>query len=328
MELHWDEGRQELTYLLTQEEGEASVSLKMIEYNQIPGLLPMHHQYIDEQIQFVYEIQGYRTLQETLEKRTVTVPWACRSLQQILDVLLEGETFFLNIQEYCIEPNYIYFDRSRKGILLCYMPGQKRDIYRDFQALLETVMEHLDHRNKEEIEWFYGLYDMYCAEEITFAELRDHLERCSRRVSQDFKGSSVDFQGKENIKDTDKRSVEKRKMEQKGIFCLKRLEQRKFWKRKQEISAVLPEQFVLCEGQYAVGRRQDQTLQLLPQQISREHALLEIDQNQIYLTDQGSVNGTYVNNRKISAHVKTRLQTGDVITFADISYQLYQDINV
>lgn len=71
-----------------------------------------------------------------------------------------------------------------------------------------------------------------------------------------------------------------------------------------------------------MGRRKDQTVQLLPQQISREHALLEVEQDQIYLTDQGSSNGTYINDRKISAHVKTRLKSGDVITFADISYQL------
>lgn len=94
--------------------------------------------------------------------------------------------------------------------------------------------------------------------------------------------------------------------------------------RKQKMASVLPEQFALCAGQYTVGRRWDQKLQLLPQQISREHALLEIEKDQVYLTDQGSANGTYVNNRKISAHVKTRLKTGDLITFADISYQLCQ----
>ena len=86
--------------------------------------------------------------------------------------------------------------------------------------------------------------------------------------------------------------------------------------------SVLPEQFILCPGRYAVGRRQDQTVQLLPQQISREHALLEVEQDQIYLTDRGSSNGTFINDRKISAHVRTRLKNGDIITFADISYQL------
>ncbi|MDE6851674.1 MAG: FHA domain-containing protein [Lachnospiraceae bacterium] len=326
MELQWDDGRQELSYLLAQEETDTSVALKMIEYNQIPGLIPMHRQYIDEQIQLIYDVQGYPALQEKLEKRPVTVSWASKILRQILDVLLESEAFFLNMQDYCIAPDFIFFDRSSHGILLCYVPGQNRDVYGDFRTLLETVMEHLDHRNKEEIQWFYGLYDMHCAEEVTLAELRDHLERCSRSVHQELKGSCAVQQKKEDGKDKDRGIIKKQKSGNDSIFLLKHLEQRTLWKGNREMVSVLPEQFILCEGQYAVGRRRDQTLQLLSQQISREHALLEVDRNQIYLTDQGSANGTYVNHRKISAHVKIPLKTGDVITFADISYQLYQDI--
>lgn len=324
MELQWDEGQQSLSYLLAQDQEETSVALKMIEYNQIPGLLPMYRQYIDEQIQLIYDVRGYITLREKLDKRSVMVPWACKILQQILDVLLEGETFFLNIEEYCIDADYIFFDRSSRGILLCYVPGQKRDIYGDFRNLLETVMEHLDHRNKEEIQWFYGLYDMHCAEEITLAEMRDHLERCNKNTCQGGKESHLVRQEKKNVINREKSDGGKCQQEYNHVFSLKRLEQRRFWMRKQKMASVLPEQFALCAGQYTVGRRWDQKLQLLPQQISREHALLEIEKDQVYLTDQGSANGTYVNNRKISAHVKTRLKTGDLITFADISYQLCQ----
>ncbi len=322
MELQWEEDQQELSYLITQEEGERSVALKMIEHNQIKGLLPMHRQYIDEQIQLIYEVYGYHSLQEILEKQAASVTRACRILWQILDVLLESEAFFLNMQEYCYDPKFIYLDRNNHQIYLCYMPGSNQDPYAGVRLLLETVMEHLDHRNKQEIEWFYGLYDMHCAEEITFVELREHLERCSRNVKQDLQVYS-DIQSEKEVSNRKNKMIAKdQQLKNKGAFCLKRYEQRKFWKRKQEMVSVLPEQFLLCEGQYAVGRRQDQTMQLLPQQISREHALLEVEQDQIYLTDRGSANGTYINDRKISAHVRTRLKTGDVITFADISYQL------
>lgn len=322
MELHWEESRQELSYQMDQEEGEHSLALKMIEHNQIEGLLPMHRQYIDEQIQLVYEVYGYHSLQETLEKQAISVTRACQFLRQILDVLLESEVFFLNMQEYCFDSKYIYLDRNKQQIYLCYMPGSNQDPYVGFRLLLETVMEHLDHRNKQEIEWFYGLYNMHCAEEITFVELREHLERCGRNIEQNLQGYGGIRAKKEITKSKANNDTKKQLLDDRGDFCLKRYEQRKIWKRKKGMISVLPDQFVLCEGRYAVGRRQDQTVQLLPQQISREHALLEIEQDQIYLTDRGSANGTYINDRKISAHVKTRLKIGDVITFADISYQL------
>lgn len=322
MELHWEESRQELSYLMAQEEGDHSLALKMIEHNQIAGLLPMHQQYIDEQIQLIYKVYGYHSLQEVLEKQAVSVTRACQFLRQILDVLLEGEAFFLNMQEYCFDSRYIYLDRNKQQIYLCYMPGSDQDPYAGFRLLLETVMEHLDHRNKQEIEWFYGLYNMHCAEEITFVELREHLERCGRNIKQNSQEYG-DVQSKKVITKSKARSdTKKQSLNDTGNFCLKRYEQRKIRKRKKGMISVLPEQFLLCEGRYAVGRRQDQTVQLLPQQISREHAVLEVEQDQIYLTDCGSANGTYVNDKKLSAHVKTRLKTGDVISFADISYQL------
>lgn len=321
MELQWEEGLQELSYLMSRDEGECSIALKMIEHNQIEGLLPIHRQYIDEQIQLIYEVYGYHSLQEVLEKQVISVTRACKLLQQILDVLLESETFFLNIQEYCLDPKFIYLDRNRQQIYLCYLPGSNQDPYLGFRSLLETVMEHLDHQNKQEIEWFYGLYDMHCAEEITFAELREHLERCSRNARQDLQKCS-NISAEKETKRKNRNVAQDQPLKNMGNFCLKRYERREFWRKQAGMISVLPEQFVLCEGRYAVGRRQDQTVQLLPQQISREHALLEVEQDQIYLTDQGSANGTYINDRKISAHVRTRLKAGDVITFADISYQL------
>lgn len=322
MKLQWEEGRQELSYLIDLEEGERSVALKMIEHNQIEGLLPMHRQYIDEQIQLIYEIYGYHSLQEILEKQPVSVARACQFLQQVLDIILKSEAFFLNMQEYCFDPKFIYWDCNKQQIYLCYLPGSDQVPHSGIRFLLETLMEHLDHRNKQEIEWFYGLYDMHCAEEITFVELREHLERCSRTAKRDLQECRDIRTKKEIINKKNKTGAKNQQLEGMGNFCLNRYEQQKFWNKRPGMRSVLPEQFILCEGRYAVGRRKDQTVQLLPQQISREHALLEVEQDQIYLTDQGSSNGTYINDRKISAHVKTRLKSGDVITFADISYQL------
>lgn len=323
MELQWDEGRQELSCYLSQEEGETQVSVKMIEHNQIPGLLPMHRQYIDDQIQFIYEMQGHQSLQAALEElRSISVKWACRILQQIIEILMTGETFFLNMQEYCLVPEYIYFDRSKQRVLLCYLPGQTYDIYRDFRNLMETLMEYLDHRNKQEIELYYVLYQMYCTEEISIAELQEHLERWKPETGIDMsrgmaeRTESRNQQKKAAVSDV---SVQDTHISQ---YCFRRFDQGDGRKRKGESRSVVPEEFILQQGECGVGRQQDQEFVLIPQQVSRKHALLEVEQERVYLTDQGSVNGTFVNGRKLSAYVKTRLSVGDVITFADISYHL------
>ena len=59
--------------------------------------------------------------------------------------------------------------------------------------------------------------------------------------------------------------------------------------------------------------------------ISRRHALFLYERGQLFIMDTESQNGTYLNGNKISAYVKTRCKTGDVITFADISFQIFQN---
>ncbi len=322
MELQWKEGKQELFYSLPEEESEAAIALKMIEHNHIPGLLPMHRQYIDNQIQLTYETQGCHVLQEILGKQPVSVSWACWILQQVLETVSVGETFLLHRFEYCVCSERIFLDRTHQRIFMCYTPGLEHDIHQEFQDLMETIMEHLDHRNKKEIALFYGIYDMHCAGEVSFAEIQEHFERCGRKMFHRV-NSLLDLPEDNVIKEPAReKKIEEALDKTETTVCFVRYKHQKMRKKKSGAVDVLPEQFVLPKGRYAVGRRQDQALLLLPQQISREHAVLEVEQKQVFLTDCGSSNGTYVNGRKISAHVKTRLNTGDVITFADISYQL------
>lgn len=322
MELQWQEGKQELFYFSPQEERNTAISIKMIEHNRIPGLLPMHRQYIDNQIQFIYETQGCYALQEMLGKQPVSVSWACRILQQVLEAVSVGETYLLNRFEYYVCSEAIFLDKTHQQILMCYTPGLEHDIHQGFQGLMETIMEHLDHRNKKEIALFYGIYDMHCSAEVSFAELQEHFERCGKKMQNG--ANSIQAFPEEIVMKASEREgkTEKSLAKTETTFCFVRYEHWKMGKKKSYAVDVLPERFVLPNGRYAVGRRQDQALLLLPQQISREHAVLEVERKQVYLTDCGSSNGTYVNGRKISAHVKTRLNTGDVITFADISYQL------
>ncbi len=54
--------------------------------------------------------------------------------------------------------------------------------------------------------------------------------------------------------------------------------------------------------------------------ISRIHAVLEADENFLYVTDKGSLNGTFINGKKIAANVKTKCSVRDEITFADICF--------
>jgi FHA domain len=68
------------------------------------------------------------------------------------------------------------------------------------------------------------------------------------------------------------------------------------------------ETFPLDRDRLTVGRRPDSDIFLDDVTVSRDHAILVRRGNDYYLDDCGSLNGTYVNRRRIESH---RLADGD-----------------
>ena len=70
------------------------------------------------------------------------------------------------------------------------------------------------------------------------------------------------------------------------------------------------ESFPLNADRMTIGRRPDSDIFLDDVTVSRDHALLVRRSGDYYLDDLGSLNGTYVNRRRIESH---KLEDGDEI---------------
>jgi pSer/pThr/pTyr-binding forkhead associated (FHA) protein len=68
------------------------------------------------------------------------------------------------------------------------------------------------------------------------------------------------------------------------------------------------ESFAIEGDRMAIGRSPDAAVFLDDVTVSRNHALLVRRRDGLYLDDLGSLNGTYVNRRRIESH---KLQNGD-----------------
>ena len=68
------------------------------------------------------------------------------------------------------------------------------------------------------------------------------------------------------------------------------------------------EAFAVAGEQMTIGRSPDAEIFLDDVTVSRNHALLVQRRDGLYIDDLGSLNGTYVNRRRIDSH---RLQNGD-----------------
>lgn len=83
------------------------------------------------------------------------------------------------------------------------------------------------------------------------------------------------------------------------------------------------ERIVTEKRRISIGRTQDNDIVLENRGVSRKHAMIEFNNNAAVIIDNESLNGTFVNNRKISEEV---LRDDDVITIG--KYSLIYHTNI
>ena len=88
----------------------------------------------------------------------------------------------------------------------------------------------------------------------------------------------------------------------------------------QAISDELQGQEVEVKHDVLIGRHQDCDVVLQSSAISRRHAALAVRDDQLWLSDLNSSNGTFVNDLKIVQ--ETLLAAGDIVQFANLKFAL------
>lgn len=81
----------------------------------------------------------------------------------------------------------------------------------------------------------------------------------------------------------------------------------------------------LVKFPFMVGRARDCSVVMDHSEISRLHARLTSDHQNIFLEDANSTNGTSVNGHRLEAGEFHRLRAGDVVSFAQICTWVFDD---
>lgn len=290
-------------------EVEQEIGIKMLMNNHIPGIVPISCQYVDEVLRVYYETAEMISLDKRYHGKSISVKTAAGILHDVIRAIQAGEPFFMGKEKFVLSENDIYLSRDGGQASVCYVPTAQQDVYEGLKCMTEFMLQQLEHGERSETAFFYGIYDMLSEKQHTLEELAECLER-QRAVGQKNKsGSAV------------KAAVPEGAAENTVCFSLRQAEH----KANNNISLLLvPQEIALQGNRLRIGRRQQQDICLAPEQISREHAVLYCEGNELQIEDKNSLNGTYVNGRRISAHVKVHCGIGDIITFADIPYEIVE----
>lgn len=283
------------------------IGFKMMQYNQIRGVLPISQQYIDERLHVYYEVNKMQTLESMYAEAGLSVDKALKILLSLLQTVQGAEQYFLSAEQFVLNEQMVFLSRDNSRIWLCYHPDHDVEIAEGVRAVMEFLMKRILHSNRTATASFYGLYDMVCERRCTMAELAEHIIR-QQSVSQEQTKQSKDVSRTLQPKTDSKLQLSlhgKRALPQQTLQ-----------------SICVPAVISLLKSEVHIGRLQTEDVCIPIDYISREHAVLYIDDDQIQIEDCDSANGTFLNGEQLMPHVRTTCNPGDLISFSDITYDI------
>mgnify|MGYP002595920099 CR=1 FL=1 len=149
------------------------IGFKMMQYNQIRGVLPISQQYIDERLHVYYEVNKMQTLESMYAEAGLSVDKALKILLSLLQTVQGAEQYFLSAEQFVLNEQMVFLSRDNSRIWLCYHPDHDVEIAEGVRAVMEFLMKRILHSNRTATASFYGLYDMVCERRCTMAELAE-----------------------------------------------------------------------------------------------------------------------------------------------------------
>ena len=264
-----------------------SYAVGILENCPMEGLIPLHKKN-QEEGKIKYYIHGKLTLREFLLSRG-TDRQLLQILKDIFDVLIRIEDYMLDRNQLVLQMDYIYLHQLTGKPSLIYIPEvnkTKQSWIAGYQELMTQVSEIMKNHVAQEASYMIPLTGTK-AEPV---QIREPLQYNQRT---------------EFFPDMQKTSIE-------HTVSFSEQKPRLFWKKNQK-------QIVIDRKIFKIGKEKkfvDLWISDNPA-VSRNHADLVYQGNQMYLIDKESLNFTYINGKKIPANVKTLLHDKDCIRLAN-----------
>ena len=129
---------------------------KMLEENQVEGLLEMHGRGMDDKSCYDYDVSGKVSMKALYEKHTMSGEEIKILLKSILRVVKEVERYLLNVNCILMDPEYIFYTEEK--YYFCYYPPKEKSLWEGFHHLSEYLVKCADYQDKECVQIVFLLH--------------------------------------------------------------------------------------------------------------------------------------------------------------------------
>jgi hypothetical protein len=285
------------------EEYEGHLDIKMLLHNKITGVLPLQVRYVDDRVLYCYGCDDMLPLEQILADGQWDLAMAHCLVEAICRWHHLAREYFLKEDHFVLHPSYLMWHPGEEEFYACYYPGWELALLCQMETLWEELLPKINHEDKQCVSFCYGIYDVLGQSKAAIGELERFLQK-------DCRGSGLNQQSgeKDNVD-----SYTSAPQYSRGCYL-------------EKISPCpgAPEKISLNQNSVLIGR-QEGTGNIPGRQISRNHAVLEWENGQLFLTDTNSGNGVFLNGKRLLREHGVLCREGDKITFADISYRVSKE---
>ena len=137
---------------------------KMMQRQQITGLLSWVTMEHEGDMTFWYQITGLQSLADWLSHHALDYPLLGRLISRLLALQETLPRFYLKTEHLLLHAEQIFLDNSGDQVFFCYEPLWSRNAGQSLRELMEQLLPKIDHADKEAVRFGYGLYEK-CQEE-------------------------------------------------------------------------------------------------------------------------------------------------------------------
>lgn len=317
----------------------------MFKKNRLKRFAEFKINYINNSPVYYYEISSKQSLQHLFYSRKLLYDDIVKIVYGIQEAVDELGKYLLDTEYMILEPEKIFLDSETLEPEFCYCPGNENGLLDGIRGLFRFFLNIIDNSDKKTVEFAYEIYCKSMRENFKFDSIFESIGKCSIDVmeeaaeEQDFPQEDREStEGKKGIvqrikdfltrmfkedrayeeieEENSRENTEMEAEENSGTVLLEDV-----WECHRLVAKDGESVIELAEFPCLIGKLAGKVNEVVhSEMVSRIHAEVVQEENQIYIMDMNSKNGTYVNGIRLSPYEKKILRPQDKVRFADMEY--------
>ncbi len=153
--------------------------ITMVMNCNIKNLLNMDVEYIDEVVEFIYDISNLKNIGGFYERKKMKYSELLTLFKSIINVVEDGESYLLRIEDILFDMEYVYVDERNEKVLFCYCPQADidGDFNNNFRRFVQEIVLSTDHTDGKAAELIYGILEICNREDFLMKDIRDYMNK-------------------------------------------------------------------------------------------------------------------------------------------------------